>query len=371
MIPVAATAKLATIAKCTFVLFAALVAIQANWRTPPSQAGIAILAAAPAGAPLDVARVLAARYPENATMSYISALSWSSAIRLTTLTSEPRWKEKARQQMLPFIAGEKDSAPGEGSLTSLAGYFALFDLGEDAPARKAAELILSTDQAEIIRFAHGWTDDMFMAASLLARVATRKLDDPYSRAVSRLLTTYAAKLQRPDGLFIHAADAPYAWGRGNGFAALALVEALTHLPESWPDRPRVLEIYRRHMIALARYQSSDGSWRQVVDDYASYHELTVTAMTIAAMARGVRSGWLTRWFAPNIDRGWAAVVARLGADGTLRGVCSGTAAGPTKEYYLTRPVINGADDRGGAMALLAAVEIEELKRSMIRPLGGP
>jgi hypothetical protein len=40
-------------------------------------------------------------------------------------------------------------------------------------------------------------------------------------------------------------------------------------------------------------------------------------------------------------------------------VCSGTGAGPTKEYYLNRPEVNGADDRGGAMALMAAMEMRE------------
>ena len=42
----------------------------------------------------------------------------------------------------------------------------------------------------------------------------------------------------------------------------------------------------------------------------------------------------------------------------MKDVCSGTGVGPTKEYYLNRPVVNGADDRGGAMALLAAIEVE-------------
>ena len=41
-------------------------------------------------------------------------------------------------------------------------------------------------------------------------------------------------------------------------------------------------------------------------------------------------------------------------------VCSGTGAGPTKDYYLNRPVV-GADHRGGAMALLAAIEVEMLR----------
>jgi hypothetical protein len=37
-------------------------------------------------------------------------------------------------------------------------------------------------------------------------------------------------------------------------------------------------------------------------------------------------------------------------------VCESTGAGPTKAYYLNRKAINGPDDRGGAMALMAAVE---------------
>lgn len=333
---------------------------------------VVLMGAAADRQPLDIARVLAARYPENASMTYIAALSWSGALRLAALTNEARWKERARQQLQPFISGEKPTLAEPHDLPRLAGHVALFDVGEATAARAAADVMLSADAAEPVRFARGWSDDMFMATSLLARVATPTLGDRYSRAVGRLLITYAGKLQRADGLFVHAAEGPHAWGRGNGFAALGLVEALTHLSERWPDRRRVLDIYRHQMRSLARHQSDDGSWRQVVDDDSSYRELTVTAMTVAAMARGVRLGWLDRSFEPHIERGWQAVSARVGADGTLRDVCAGTAAGPTKEYYLTRPVINGADDRGGAMALLAALEMEELRRfQALRSLDEP
>jgi rhamnogalacturonyl hydrolase YesR len=226
-----------------------------------------------------------------------------------------------------------------------------------------AELILPQSPDEIVRFARGWTDDMFMATSLLAHVAARAPDDRYARVIGRLLTSYAEKLQRPDGLFVHAVEGPHAWGRGNGFAAMGLGEALAYLPESWPDRPRVVDIFRRHMRAMVGHQSDDAAWREVVDEPTAYWELTVTAMTVAAMARGVRRGWLDREFRLVIDRGWRAVLARVSEDGALRDVCASTGAGPTKEYYLNRPSINGADDRGGAMALLAAVEVEELRRA--------
>jgi unsaturated rhamnogalacturonyl hydrolase len=123
----------------------------------------------------------------------------------------------------------------------------------------------------------------------------------------------------------------------------------------------VLEIYLRQRRAMLTHQSEEGAWRQVVDEPTAYKELTVTAMTVAAMARGVRRGWLDRDIVPAIDRGWRAVLVRVSSDGTLRDVCASTGAGPTKAHYLTRPSITGADDRGGALVLLAALEVHELR----------
>jgi rhamnogalacturonyl hydrolase YesR len=325
--------------------------------------------AAQARSPLEVARVVAARYPASPIMSYIPALSWSGALRLSAMTGDRRFADKARREMTPFLNGTTPAIAEPYLLTSLAGHLAFADLAvkekdsaAGALARKAADLILSPDAGSLVRFPRQWTDDMFMASALWSRVGGITSEPRYSAAAGRLLLAYAEQLQRPDGLFIHAKEGPHAWGRGNGFALLGLADALEHLPASWPDRPRVLEIYRRHVRGLLPHQSDDGSWRQVVDNDASYRELTVTAMTVAAMARGVRRGWLDKSSRAAIDRGWSAVLARVGDDGSVRDVCSGTGAGPTLEYYLKRPVVNGADDRGGAMVLLAALEVAELTR---------
>jgi rhamnogalacturonyl hydrolase YesR len=303
-------------------------------------------------------------------MSYIPALSWSGSFRLAGLTSEDRWREKPRREMQPFLEGTTPAIAEPYRLTSLAGHLALADAAAldgnaaaGALARKAADFILPQAPDEIVRFPTRWTDDMFMATSVLARVGATTKDSKYGAAAGRLLVSYAASLQRADGIFIHAPDGPHAWGRGNGFALLGLTEALTYLPDTWPDRAQVLEIYRKHVRALLPHQSDDGSWRQVVDEPTSYRELTVTAMTTAAVARGIARGWLDRaTYQPAVDRGWQAVTARVNDDGTVRDVCSSTGAGPTKEYYLNRPAVNGADDRGGAMALLAAIEVESLRR---------
>jgi rhamnogalacturonyl hydrolase YesR len=327
--------------------------------------------------PLDVARVLAMRYPAQPIMSYIPALSWSGALRLTTLTKDPQFADKARREMQPFISGEKPAIAEPYQLTSLAGHLALADLavmdGNAAAASRAkagADFILpdkmptaSADLATIVRFPRQWTDDMFMASAILSRAGARTPDDPrYVATVGRLLTAYAGKLQRPDGIFIHAVEGPFAWGRGNGFAAFGLAEALEHLPASWADRTRVLEILRKQMRGMLAQQADDGMWRQVVDEPTSYKELTVTAMTVAVMARGMRLGWLDNSYRAPVDRAWQALLTRIGPDGSVADVCSGTGAGATKEYYLTRPATSGGDDRGGAMALTAALEMAELSK---------
>ena len=317
--------------------------------------------------PLAIARILAAKYPAQPIMSYIPALAWSSGLRLSALTREPQWRDKAMKDLQVFVSGQTPAIAEPYRLTSLAGALAFADaatINGDAAAgalaQKVAAFMLPQKPGEGIRFATGWTDDMFMASALLSRVD----NGAHAAVVGKLLTSYADTLQRPDGLFIHAVDGPHAWGRGNGFALLGVTEALTHIPGNWADRPRLLEIYRKHTKALAAHQSDDGSWRQVVDEPSSYRELTVTAMTAAALARGVTRGWIDRaTFDPIINRGWAAVAARVNPDGTVKNVCAGTGAGPTKEYYLNRPEVNGADDRGGAMALLAAIEIESMRRA--------
>ena len=322
-------------------------------------------AQAPAGDPLGIARILAARYPAQAIMSYIPALSWSSQLRLTAITAEVKWRQKAMKDIEAFIDGKTPAIAEPYRLTSLAGALAFADadaLIAERPAGALAAKVaaLIADEGDPVKFTTGWTDDMFMATAVLSRVNR----GAYGDNVHRLLTSYAAKLQRPDGLFIHAENGPHAWGRGNGFALLGVTEALTNLPAAWTGRAEVLEIYRKHVAALARHQSDDGSWREVVDEASSYRELTVTAMTTAALARGVRNGWIDRkTYEPIMNRGWQAVVARVNPDGTVKDVCSSTGAGPTKEYYLNRPVVNGADDRGGAMALLAAIEIATVSAS--------
>ena len=133
------------------------------------------------------------------------------------------------------------------------------------------------------------------------------------------------------------------------------------MPATHPSRARLLDIYRRQMAGVRANQAPDGAWRQIIDEPGAYREETATAMLLGAMARGIRMGWLDPSYRASLDRAWRALAAHIVDDGTLIDVCSGTGAGPTRRYYFDRPAVTGADDRGGAMGLFAAMEMVELR----------
>lgn len=318
--------------------------------------------------PLDIARVLANRYPQNPILSYIPSVAWTNTLRLAAMTNDPALRQKVHQHTLPWVSGERPLFGERITLTSAAGTMVFADLAEAGEAAAGALAVQGADAVSaqkpdgIAQYGQGWTDDMFMTAAVLARTGRmpgRQQD--LDRLASRLIS-YASRLQREDGIFVHFTDGRQPWGRGNGFAALGLMEALTSLPAAHPSRANVLAIYRRQMSGLKLMQAPDGMWRQIIDQPGSYREESATAMVFSAMSRGIRLGWLDQSYRAVVDRAWRALAAHITEDGSIVDVCTGTGAGPTRRYYFDRAAINGPDDRGGAMALLAAMERYELTR---------
>lgn len=313
--------------------------------------------------PLAIARVLANRYPQNPLVSYIPSVAWANTLRLADLTNDDGLRRKVMQQTRPWMSREQPLFGERIALTAVAGtliYADLSERGEEAAAELAVQGAEAASRVGANGFAQhgqGWTDDMFMMAAILARTGRmpgRERD--FDRLASNLIS-YARRLQREDGIFVHFTDGRVPWGRGNGFAALGLMEALTSIPATHPSRAELLSIFRRHMSGLTRVQAPDGMWRQVVDEPGSFREETVTAMTLTAMARGVRLGWLDATYRPVIERAWRALAAHITEDGGIVDVCTSTGSGPTLRFYLDRAAISGYDDRGGAMGLLAAMEM--------------
>lgn len=315
--------------------------------------------------PLAIARVLAKRYPQTPGMSYIPAVAWINTLRLAAITGDDAWRVRVRDQTHSWIAGGRVLPADQKLLTSLAGYMIFGDIAAadgNATARalllESAGFVAAQQPGGIYAEGRGWTDDMFMATAVLARTG----DGHFLDLAAHQLIDYAARLQRPDGVFMHAVDGPVAWGRGNGFAAFGLMEALAAMPATHPSRARLLDIYRLQMAAMKANQAPDGAWREIIDEPGAYREETATAMLLSAMARGIRLGWIDTSYRPVVVRAWRALSAHIVDDGALVDVCTGTGVGPTPRYYFDRAAIDGPDDRGGAMALLASIEMYELAR---------
>jgi unsaturated rhamnogalacturonyl hydrolase len=204
------------------------------------------------------------------------------------------------------------------------------------------------------------SDAVFMGSPILARVGKLTGESKYFDMCARNFEFIKKLTMRSDHIYRHSPLDEAAWGRGNGFPALGLALTLSDLPEDHPAYASILRDYRDHMAAMAKVQDFTGHWRQVVDHSGSYRELTSTCMITFAMARGIRRGWLDPKYREHVERGWAAISGRVASDGGLIDVCTGTGKQKSLRDYFNRTAILGKDDRGGAMALQAALEVHRL-----------
>jgi rhamnogalacturonyl hydrolase YesR len=196
-----------------------------------------------------------------------------------------------------------------------------------------------------------WIDDMFMITALQAQAYQATGDKKYIDRAAREMVLYLDQIQRSNGLFYHSPDAPFFWGRGNGWMAAGMAELLRILPKSNPSKPRIEAAYKRMMATLLRYQAYDGMWRQIIDDPNSWKETSSTAMFTYAMITGVKNGWLDKkTYGAAARKAWLSLLTYLNEDYNIRNVCEGTGIKNDYQYYLDRQRLTG--DLHGQAALL-------------------
>ncbi|HKB90723.1 MAG TPA: glycoside hydrolase family 88 protein [Opitutaceae bacterium] len=182
-----------------------------------------------------------------------------------------------------------------------------------------------------------WIDDMFMVTALQVQAYRATHDAVYVDRAATEMAAYLDKLQQPTGLFYHAPDVPFYWGRGDGWVAVGMAELLRSLPDSHPKRVRIMDGYKAMMASLLKYQGQDGLWRQLIDHPEAWPETSCTGMFTFAMITGVKNGWLEeKTYGPAARKGWLGLVSYINADGDVKEVCEGTNKKNDLDYYLTR-----------------------------------
>jgi rhamnogalacturonyl hydrolase YesR len=330
----------------------------------------------PAGTdPREIGRCVAERFlasphalwTERGTISYSEVCTWTGAIDLAAAIHDGALAEKLAARFEPFFDAESSLVPKADHVdSSVFGALPLALYRETGHSRLRPFGLAFADAqwahptpeglTDQTRF---WIDDMYMITALQVRAFRATGEQRYLDRTAAEMVAYLDRLQRPNGLFFHAPDAPHFWGRGNGWMAAGMTLLLSALPENHPLRPRLLESYHRMMATLIALQTPDGLWRQLLDQPDAWPETSCTGMFAYAFITGVKRGWLdAATYGPAARRAWLALTTYLEPNGDLREVCIGTGTKDNRQHYLDRPRATG-DFHGQAPLLWTSAALVE------------
>ena len=262
-----------------------------------------------------------------------------------------------------------------------------------------------------------WLDGIFMglpfrcltAPITEAKGGKKAINAIYDDAVNQLRTTYQRTLDPKTGLNRHAYDetrktfwadqetglSQHCWGRAQGWYTMALIEVLDALPEDYAFRGEVIELLRKDLDAILKWQDKEtGLWYQVMDSpgqEGNYLESTCSSMFTYALLKAYRKGYVDRKYQDAGIRAYKSMIdhfIQVNADKTisLTRCCEVAGLGPAatpdvvaamkrvnpkgsvKEnrrrdgsygYYLSEP-IRANDAKGVGPFLWASLEMEML-----------
>ncbi|AOM77826.1 glycoside hydrolase family 88/105 protein [Pedobacter steynii] len=202
-----------------------------------------------------------------------------------------------------------------------------------------------------------WIDDMYMITALQAQAFRATGNQKYIDQAAKEMVFYLDQLQKPNGLFYHAPDVPFYWGRGDGWMAAGMAELLSSMPKSNPNRARIMKGYSDMMASLLKYQGKNGMWNQLIDDPEAWPETSATGMFTFAMITGVKNGWLDKeTYGKAARKGWLGLVSYINENAEITNVCEGTNKKNDRQYYLDRKQ-NTGDLHGQAPILWCATAL--------------
>lgn len=238
-----------------------------------------------------------------------------------------------------------------------------------------------------------WLDGIYMglpfytlsAATLKGKKAKKYYDDAIDQITKTDRRTFDAKT----GLWKHAWDethqmfwadketglSKHTWARALGWYVMAMVEVLDALPQDYARRGEVIDLFRRAMTAVVKYQDKEsGVWYDVLDvnDPRNYLESTASSMFTYCLLKGARLGYLDESFKKAGIKAYEGIIKhfiRVDADKTisLTNCCSVSGLGPDSnpkrdgsfEYYMSEPIRDN-DPKGIGPFIWSSLEMERL-----------
>ena len=324
----------------------------------------------PAGrSPQEVGKRLAEHFVTSGhqytpTLHYSEVATWYGALTFAQLTHDNTLRDQLVQKFAPLMPGgaEQNRIPVRHHVDDSIFGIVPLEIGMQTSDRKYLDYGRSWADRQwenprpdgLSAETRYWIDDMYMLTILQLEAYRATHDRKYLDRDAEEMTSYLDKLQQPNGLFFHAPDVPFFWGRGDGWVAAGMAEMLRDLPADHPRRARIMDGYQKMMSALLKYQGKDGMWRELIDHDEAWPESSSSAMFTFAMITGVKNGWLDAvTYGPAARRAWIAVSGYVDQNSDVTSVCEGTGKKNDLEYYLERQRRTG-DFHGQAPVLWAA-----------------
>ncbi|HEX8472065.1 MAG TPA: glycoside hydrolase family 88 protein [Brevundimonas sp.] len=175
-----------------------------------------------------------------------------------------------------------------------------------------------------------WSDALYMAPPVLARMTTITGDPKYLRAMDTEWRRTAGRLWNPEErLFLRDErfkDRPSGngeliyWSRGNGWVMGGLARVLEEMPADFANRPFYVDIFQKMAGRIMELQQADGLWRSSMLDPQAFPEAETSGsgFFVYALAWGINHGLLDREITlPHVTRGWAALNRHVTAEGLI------------------------------------------------------
>jgi rhamnogalacturonyl hydrolase YesR len=207
-------------------------------------------------------------------IEYQEVCTWYGALVFARRSGDRELRDRLVRRFDPLLAGRRDLVPVPNHVDNTVFAAVPLEIFMQAQDRRCLDLGLQmadrqwgeppeghADAQSAAFHAQGltwqtrlWIDDMFMITAAQAQAFRATGDRKYIDRAAKEMVMYLDSLQRPNGLFYHAPDVPFFWGRGNGWMAAGMSELLRSLPEDSPYRARIMSGYRKMMVSLLRYQ---------------------------------------------------------------------------------------------------------------------
>lgn len=218
------------------------------------------------------------------------------------------------------------------------------------------------DVSDRINRGEMWDDTLFMAALFLAAYGqAAKRGDLIEEAAFQFLIHTHYLCERETGLWFHGWTfdgnhnfARARWARGNSWISAGVLDLLELAELPAATRRHLTWVVTAQLEALLDHQAESGAWHTLVDDPASYEEISATAAIGYALLKGSRLGLGGRHWQAGGQRALAAVLRHITPDGVVGQVSYGTRMGHDLQFYRDIPI--QPTGYGQSMALLCLVE---------------